>query len=49
MSDIRYFEWALTAPSAPSSSVLPRPLEEIEADIKALESEILVMLREVAG
>jgi len=29
--------------------VPPRPLEEIEADIKALETEILVMLREVAG
>jgi type I restriction enzyme M protein len=27
----------------------PRPLEEIEADIKALEGEILAMLREVAG
>jgi len=28
---------------------LPRPLEEIEADIKALEKDIVVMLREVAG
>jgi len=27
----------------------PRPLEEIEADIRALESEILNLLREVAG
>ena len=27
----------------------PRPLEEIEADIKTLEKEILEMLREVAG
>ena len=27
----------------------PRPLDEIDAEIKALESEILVMLREVAG
>jgi type I restriction enzyme M protein len=27
----------------------PRPLEEIEADIKILEREILEMLREVAG
>ena len=27
----------------------PRPLEEIEAEIKALEGEILAMLREVAG
>jgi type I restriction enzyme M protein len=27
----------------------PRPLEEIEADIKTLEREILEMLRDVAG
>jgi type I restriction enzyme M protein len=27
----------------------PRPLEEIEVDIKTLEREILEMLREVAG
>ncbi len=27
----------------------PRPLEEIEADIKAVEKDILAMLREVAG
>src|SRR5690606_31519948 len=27
----------------------PRPLEEIEADIKALEKDIVVMLREIAG
>lgn len=27
----------------------PRPLEEIEADIKALEKDIVAMLREVAG
>jgi len=27
----------------------PRPLEEIEADIKLLEQDILAMLREVAG
>jgi len=27
----------------------PRPLEEIEADIKILERDILEMLREVAG
>jgi type I restriction enzyme M protein len=27
----------------------PRPLEEIEADIQAIEKEILAMLREVAG
>jgi len=27
----------------------PRPLEEIEADIKKIESEIMEMLREVAG
>lgn len=27
----------------------PRPLEEIDAEIKALEAEILTMLREVAG
>jgi type I restriction enzyme M protein len=27
----------------------PRPLEQIEAEIKALEGEILAMLREVAG
>jgi type I restriction enzyme M protein len=27
----------------------PRPLEEIEADIKTLEREILAMLHEVAG
>jgi hypothetical protein len=27
----------------------PRPLPEIEADIKTLEREILEMLREVAG
>ena len=27
----------------------PRPLEEIEADIRSLEKEILGMLREVAG
>jgi type I restriction enzyme M protein len=27
----------------------PRPLEEIEADIKGVEGEILEMLREVAG
>ena len=27
----------------------PRPLEEIEADIKVVEKEILDMLREVAG
>ena len=27
----------------------PRPLEEIEADIKALETETMDMLREVTG
>jgi type I restriction enzyme M protein len=27
----------------------PRPLEAIEADIQALEKEIVTMLREVAG
>jgi type I restriction enzyme M protein len=27
----------------------PRPLEEIEADIKTLEGEILTLLREVAA
>ena len=27
----------------------PRPLEEIEADIKAIEKDIVTMLREVAG
>ena len=27
----------------------PRPLEEIEADIKTIEQDILQMLREVAG
>ena len=27
----------------------PRPLEEIESDIKAIEKDILEMLREVAG
>jgi type I restriction enzyme M protein len=27
----------------------PRPLEEIEADIQAIEKDVLVMLREVAG
>jgi type I restriction enzyme M protein len=27
----------------------PRPLEEIEADIKAIEKDILALLREVAG
>ena len=27
----------------------PRPLEEIEADIKKIESEVMDMLREVAG
>ena len=27
----------------------PRPLEEIEADIKKIESEIMEMLRDVAG
>ncbi len=27
----------------------PRPLEEIEADIKIVEKEILELLREVAG
>jgi type I restriction enzyme M protein len=27
----------------------PRPLEEIEADIQAVEKDVLVMLREVAG
>ena len=29
--------------------VPPRPLERIEADIRTLEQEILVMLREVTG
>ena len=29
--------------------VPPRPLEEIEADIKAVEKDILELLREVAG
>ena len=27
----------------------PRPLEEIEADVKAIEMDIITMLREVAG
>ena len=27
----------------------PRPLDEIEADIRAIEKDILAMLREVAG
>jgi type I restriction enzyme M protein len=27
----------------------PRPLEEIEGDIQAIEKDILTMLREVAG
>ena len=27
----------------------PRPLEDIEADIQAVERDILAMLREVAG
>ena len=27
----------------------PRPLAEIEADIRGLEAEILTLLREVAG
>ena len=38
-----------TSTATSTSTRPPRPLEEIEADIKAIEKDIITMLREVAG
>jgi hypothetical protein len=47
----RWARWGMRSTSTTTSTNTsrPRPLEEIETDIKTLEREILEMLRDVAG